>query len=60
MSEPIFMKLNVYIMAHEPSSTAYKKSFLSVCISKFVPPIVARQWLGKNITAAANTYATID
>jgi hypothetical protein len=35
------------------------KSLWSVCVSLCVPPIVARQRLGKNVTAATTTYATI-
>jgi hypothetical protein len=47
MPEPILMKLGTYIIASEPLSTAY-------------PPIVARQRLGKNVTVAKNTHATIE
>jgi hypothetical protein len=45
MPEPIFMKLDTYIMAPQLISTAY--------------PIVARQRLGRNVTAVTNTRATI-
>jgi hypothetical protein len=31
---------------------------LAVCVSVY-PPIVARQQLGRNVTAVTNTYATI-
>jgi hypothetical protein len=49
MSEPIFMKLGMYIMAPEPFSTAYfiNPSHQSVCVYVY-PPIVVRQRLGKN------------
>jgi hypothetical protein len=51
----------MYIMEPEPILTAY---FISpfhwpVCLYAF-PPIVARQRLGKNSTAATNTHATIE
>jgi hypothetical protein len=55
------MKLGMYITAPEPISTAY---FIdpfreSVCLYVY-PFIVARQRLGKNITVATNTQATIE
>jgi hypothetical protein len=58
MPEPVFVKIDVYIMASEPISTAYfiNPSHQSVCIS----PIVARQQLVKNFTAATNTHATTE
>jgi hypothetical protein len=48
-------------MAPEPISTAYfiNPSHQSVCLYVY-PPIVARQRLGKNVTAATNTQATIE
>jgi hypothetical protein len=41
---------------------------VSVCIPPIIarqwlgknPPIVARQWLGRNVTAVTNTHATIE
>jgi hypothetical protein len=48
------------IMASEPISTScfVNPSNQSVCL--YVNPhIVARQWLGKNVTAATNTHAAI-
>jgi hypothetical protein len=48
MPELVFMKFGMYIMALEPISTAY-----------FIP-IVARQRLGINVTAARNTQAVIE
>jgi hypothetical protein len=53
------MKLGMYIMASEPISAAYliNPSHQSVCLYVY-PPIVARQQLGKNVTAA--THATIE
>jgi hypothetical protein len=61
MPEPIFMKLSMYIIAPEPISTVYfiNPSHQSVCLYTY-HPIVARQRLGKNITAATNTHATIE
>jgi hypothetical protein len=58
MAEPIFMKLGIYVMAPDPISTAYLVK-QSVCLYAY-PYIVARQRLGKNITAATNTHETIE
>jgi hypothetical protein len=60
MAETISMKLGMYIMAPEPISMAYliNPSYQSVCLYVY-PPIAARQRLGKNVTAATNTHATI-
>jgi hypothetical protein len=51
----------MYFMAPEPISMEYfiYPSLQSVCLYKY-PPIVARQRLGKNATAATNTQAKID
>jgi hypothetical protein len=55
------MKLGMYIMAPEPISTAYFINPLpSVCVSMCIPPIVARQRLGKNVTAATKTQTTTE
>jgi hypothetical protein len=56
-----WMKLCVYIMARGPTSTAYflKPSHQSVCLYAH-PSVVARKWLGKNLTAAINTHAKIE
>jgi hypothetical protein len=56
MGEPIFTKRGMHIMAPEPISTAYfiNPSHQSVCLYVY-PLIVARQRLGKNVTAATNT-----
>jgi hypothetical protein len=61
MPEPIFMKLGMFIMAPEPISTAYfiNPSHQSVCLYVY-PVIVARQRLGKKVTAATNTHTTIE
>jgi hypothetical protein len=61
MPEPTFMKLGMYIMVPEPSSVVYytSPSYQFVCLYVY-HSIVARQWLGKNITAATNTHATIE
>jgi hypothetical protein len=55
MPEPIFIKLSMYIMAPEPISMVYLTNpfHQSVCVC--IPPIVARQRLGKQVSAATNT-----
>jgi hypothetical protein len=57
--EPIFLKLGiyVYITAPEPISTAHfvNPSHQSVCLYVYIP-VVGRQRLGKNVTAATNTH----
>jgi hypothetical protein len=52
------MKLGMHIMAPELISAGYviNPSNQSVCLYVY-PPIVARQELGKNVTAATNTFA---
>jgi hypothetical protein len=52
------MKLGMNIMAPGPISTAYfiNASHKSVCLYVYI----ARQRLGKNITAATNTRVTIE
>jgi hypothetical protein len=50
----------VYIIASEPISTAYFISPSLQSVSLCIPPIVARQWLDKNITVTKNTHATIE
>jgi hypothetical protein len=54
------MKLGTYIMAPEPISTAcfINTSNQSVCI--YIYKYVDRQRLGKNVTAATSTHATIE
>jgi hypothetical protein len=49
-------------MAPEPISTVYfiNSSYQTLCVSILVSSIAARQRLGKNITAAMNTYPTIE
>jgi hypothetical protein len=54
ISESIFMELGTYINAPEPISTAY---FLN---PSRIHPSVARQRLGKSVTAETNTHATIE
>jgi hypothetical protein len=51
----------MYITAPEPISTAYfvNPSHQSVCLYVY-PLIVGRQRLGKDVSAAKNTQATID
>jgi hypothetical protein len=61
MPEPICMKLGMYIMAPEPISAVYfiNSSHQFVCLQVY-PPIIARQWLGKIVTAAMNTCVTVE
>jgi hypothetical protein len=61
MPEQIFMKLVMYINSHQPISKAYviNPSHPSVCLHLY-HPTVARQPLGKNVTAATNTRATTE
>jgi hypothetical protein len=61
MPEPVFMKLGMYIMAPEPISTAYfiNPSHQSMCLYVY-PPVIARQWLDKNVAAATNTHAAVE
>jgi hypothetical protein len=56
------MKFGVYIVAPEPITTAYfiNPSHQSVCLYVYPLNVVARQRLGKNVTAATNTHATIE
>jgi hypothetical protein len=51
----------MYIMTHEPISTAYSinLSHQSVCLYVY-PLIVAKQRLGKKVTAANNTHSTTE
>jgi hypothetical protein len=60
MPETIFMKLHMNIMASKPLSTAYfiNPSHQSVCLYVYAT-LVARQRLGKNVTAATNSHATM-
>jgi hypothetical protein len=57
MPEPIFIKLGMYTTTLEPISTAY---FINPSNHFVYTPIVAGQRLGKNVTAAMNTRATIE
>jgi hypothetical protein len=57
MAEPILMKFGMCIVALEPIPIAYFINLPSVCVSICVfPPVIARQWLGKNVTAAINKH----
>jgi hypothetical protein len=49
------------MMAPEPISAVYfiNPSYESVCLYVY-PSIVARERIGKNVTAATNTHATIE
>jgi hypothetical protein len=55
------MKLGMYIMAHEPRSTAYiiNPSHQSVCLYVY-PPLVPREGLGENVTTVKNTHETTE
>jgi hypothetical protein len=55
------MKLGMYITAPERISTAYciNLSHQSVCLYVY-PTIVAKQLIGKNVTAVTNTHVTIE
>jgi hypothetical protein len=49
----------MYIVTAEPISAAYFINPISVCICMNIPPLVARQRLGKNVTSATNAHATL-
>jgi hypothetical protein len=61
MPDPIFMKLGMYVMAPEPISREHfiNPSHQSVCLY-MNPTVIARQWLGKNVTTAMNTQTTTE
>jgi hypothetical protein len=61
MREPIFMEFGMYIMAFKPDSTAYfiNPSTQCVCVCVYFP-VVARQLLSKNFSAALNIEATTE
>jgi hypothetical protein len=59
MTEHIFMKFGMYIVAPEPISTAYFINRPHQSLSIGVSHIVARQRLGKYVTSVTNTHATI-
>jgi hypothetical protein len=52
MVEPIFIKIGMYIMAHELISTAY---FINLSHRFLCLPLAARQRLGKKVNAATLT-----
>jgi hypothetical protein len=55
------MKLDMYIMTPEPISTAYLIDPFHQSAYLYVYPFtVSRQRLGKNVTTAANTYASTE
>jgi hypothetical protein len=54
------MKNGMYIVAPEPVSTAYFINSSYQSVSLYVYPIVASQQLGKIVTTATNTQATIE
>jgi hypothetical protein len=51
------MKFGMHVMALDPISTTY---FINPAHQYVYLLIVARQRLSKNVTAAANTHATIE
>jgi hypothetical protein len=55
-----FESMNQYLWNLICISWHLSKSHASVCVSICVFPIVTRKWLGKNVTAAKNTHATIE
>jgi hypothetical protein len=60
MAEPVFTKISMYITATESISTAYytNPSHQPVCLYVY-PTVIARQRLGKKLTAATNIQAII-
>jgi hypothetical protein len=57
MPKLTYMKLGMYIMAPESIATAY---FINLSHQIMYPPVIARQRLGKNFTAAMNTHTEIE
>jgi hypothetical protein len=57
MPEPIFMKVGMYVMAHEPISAVH---FINPSRQYVCSPIIATQRLSKNVTVAMDTPATIE
>jgi hypothetical protein len=57
MAEPIVIKLGMYVMSPELTSTAYfvKSSHQSVCLHAY-PVIVTRQRLSEKVTPPTNTH----
>jgi hypothetical protein len=51
--EPNLVELGMYILTPKPTSTVY---FINPSYQSVYSPIVARQWLCKNVTAATNTH----
>jgi hypothetical protein len=50
MPEPIFIKLGLYIMTPEPTTTVYSINLFHQSVCMGIPPtIVARQRLGKQV-----------
>jgi hypothetical protein len=56
--EPVFMKVDMYIMTPEPISTAYFINPLRQCVYLY-PPVIAKQRLLKKVTAMS-THARIE
>jgi hypothetical protein len=61
IAQPDFVKLGMYFMAPKPMCAAYflNPFHQSECLYVY-PSIVARQRLGKNVTTATITDATIE
>jgi hypothetical protein len=56
MAEPAFIKLVMYIMTPDRITSGYFVDLSHQSVGLYV----ARQRLGNNVTAAKNTYATIE
>jgi hypothetical protein len=61
LSEPIFMKLGMNIMAPEPISMAYfiDPFHQSGCLYMYIN-IIAKQQLSNNFTVVMSTYETVE
>jgi hypothetical protein len=61
MPESIFIKLGMHIMAPEPITMAYFINLSDQFVGLYeYPSTVARQRLGKNVSAAINTHEKIE
>jgi hypothetical protein len=58
--QSIFIKHGMYIMTLEPNSLTYFINPSHHTVSVCVPPVIARQRLGKNVSAATNTHTTTE
>jgi hypothetical protein len=60
MPDPNFMELGIHIMELNSISAAYFINTSYQTVSVYVAPVIARQRLDKNVTAAINTQATLE